>query len=106
VRDDEGRSSLSPILASGEDEEGDRDAAFENLVKVMAETELGKPRTNWDLLRQNPIKPYISERFLRTLFSPWTPRPFTLVKCTHCKGTGFIDARAIDCPHCDGQGAA
>lgn len=95
---------LPYAMAFGESETS-QEAAFEDLVKRMQATELGKPRTVWDLIRQNPLKPHISASLLMSLRPPWQ-RPKTptvpVNMCPHCKGTGFIDSRAIDCPHCDG----
>ena len=88
---------LPAAMAFGLDEQGTNEGAFADLLRRMAETEIGKPRTTWDLLR-NPFKPYISEKLLRSLLPQWSK---ARVKCTHCKDTGFLDARAIDCPHCD-----
>jgi hypothetical protein len=63
-----GQVITSDRMAMGEDDGGDKNKAFENLLTDFAKTGFHEPPTQWDRLRQYPPKPYISERTLRALY--------------------------------------
>jgi hypothetical protein len=53
-------------MMEGRDDDGNREKALDELLKRFFQTEVGRPRTKWDLAREG-FKPYISERTIRNL---------------------------------------
>jgi hypothetical protein len=62
-----GLQLLSQVIASGRDDNGNKDKALDELIKQFQQTPLGRVRTKWDLVREYPIRPYVSERTIRTM---------------------------------------